>query len=74
MPSQLYRKLFWRVTYGDIKTKIKLHIGERQALIVQEFETLHKVVSLAFGSEEKERPPEPQKPDELRAAFGKVFG
>lgn len=66
--------MFWEVTLEDIKTKIKLHIGQQQAMIVQNFQTLQKVVNLAFGEPEKEKPPEVQSKGELKAKFAAIFG
>jgi hypothetical protein len=69
------------VTYDDIKTRIKLYLGERQALIVQEFQTLSEVVKLAFGGDEKSKKeaerakiPQPKSMAEMRGMFNKVFG
>lgn len=62
------------MTLDDIRTAIKLHIGQEQARVVQNFQTLNKVVALAFGEPEKERPPEVQNKSELKAKFGAIFG
>jgi hypothetical protein len=66
--------VFWDVTLNDIKVKVKLYIGQQQAQIVQQFQTLEKVVSLAFGPGEKEKPKEVQSKDELKTKFSAVFG
>lgn len=68
--------MFYGVTLEDLRTKIKLHVGQQQALIVQQFQTLEKVVGLAFGPAEKGRdlPPEVQSKDELKSKFAAVFG
>jgi hypothetical protein len=61
-----------------------LYIGEKQAIIVQEFQTLQKIVSMALGGSEKGKSDPASDPNvnlmvpktggELKAAFGKVFG
>jgi hypothetical protein len=66
--------VFWEVTLDDIRAKIRLHIGQQQALVIQNFQTLNKVVALAFGAPEKERPKEVQSKGELKAKFAAIFG
>lgn len=76
VPSQLYADLYWRATYDDIKCKVKLHIGEKQARIVQDFDTLGKILSMAFGSGEGEKKQEvkvPQSAAELRSVFNQMM-
>ncbi len=48
-------------------------MGERQAMIVQQFQTMQKVVSLAFGAPEKEKPPEVKTKSELKEKFARAF-
>ncbi|HYG34258.1 MAG TPA: hypothetical protein VEC99_05715 [Clostridia bacterium] len=73
--------MFWEISYEDIKTRVRLYMGERQALISQEFQTLAQVVKMAFGSDEKAKKeaelaniPKPKSAGELRHHFNKVFG
>lgn len=55
-------------------------MGHSQAGFVQEFETLSKILSLAFGGSSKKKSASdentvvPQSGAELRKAFNKVFG
>lgn len=75
-PSQLYRRVFWDVSYADIQTKIKLFLGEKQASITQEFQTLGEIMKLAFGDGGKERNqdiPVVRTKEELQAGFARVF-
>lgn len=54
-----------------------IYLGQRQALVVQEFQTLAEIMQMAFGSGDskgKEDIPVPQNSAELTKAFGKVFG
>jgi hypothetical protein len=78
-PSQLHRTIFWDITYDDLKTKAKLYIGEKQALITQQFQTFFKVAELALGEGEKGEDPnvnmmKPKSAEELKNAMAKVFG
>ena len=68
-------------TVLDIETMTKLKVGERQAQIVQDFQSLACVVSQALGgSTEKATKTEdpnilrPQTEAEFHAAFNAVFG
>lgn len=82
-PSQLWRDIFWNVTYEDLKTKCKLYVGKEQAIIVQHFQTFHKVAALALGTDKDSNKPEndpnvnmmvPKSAAEAKLAFAKVFG
>lgn len=70
------RETFWQLTYHDLKTKIMLYSGEKQALIVQEFQSLVEVAKLTHGSGEKEKTDlQPVKTiQEVRAGMAAVFG
>lgn len=59
-----------------------MYVGEKQALVVQQFQTFHKVAALALGGEEKKDGPKlkpntelviPQSAVEMQAAFYSVF-
>lgn len=65
--------MFWDVSYEDIKTSVKLYIGEQQARITQDYQTLSKVVSNVFGGGEKELPPEPKTKAELKSRFERLM-
>lgn len=58
-----------------MKSKIKLHTGEKQALVVQEFQSLMEIVKLAFGSEESKKPLPPPitTAEEAESRFAAVF-
>lgn len=76
----MYDDLFWKISYSDIRVKIRVFLGHQQALIVQNFETLAEIVSSAFGEGETEREKtirtaqKPQNLAELQLAVNKVFG
>lgn len=57
--------------------KVKNFLGHRQALILQEFQTLAEIMSMAFGdgsSKQEKKAPVPQNSEELTRMFGAVFG
>lgn len=76
--------LFWRVTYDDIKIKVRLYLNHQQALIAQQFQTFAKVASLALGpgpgskegTKKSETPPvkQPQSFEELAGMMGMFRG
>lgn len=75
VPSQLHREIFWNVTLSDIKTKVKLYIGEQQAKIIQDFQSMMEVMSLAFGDGSKKQDREVEKPKsaaDARAKFAQL--
>ena len=75
IPSEL-DEIYWRCTLNDIKVKLRLHLSRQQALIYQDYQTLALIVGQAFGSSGKSKA-NVQKPgtvEELKAAFGSVFG
>jgi len=75
IPSEL-DEIYWRCTVKDIKVKMRLYLGRHQALIVQDFQNLATIVSQAFGGKKSsaDNAVKPQSADELKAAFGSVFG
>lgn len=80
VPSNL-QKVYWKFTRNDIRVKLRLYLGERQAHILQDYQSLALIVSQALGgskakggrssSEDKEVPRTKQ---EMEAAFKSVFG
>lgn len=62
------------MTYNDVKCKIKLHTGEQQAKVVQDFQSFMEVVKIAFGAPEKEKAPEAKSTEAVKAGFRSVFG
>jgi hypothetical protein len=77
VPSEL-DDLFERVSYRDLKTKIRLRAEEKTADTMQAFETLAIVVSKALGGGDKDSvenaAPAPQTADELERAMARVLG
>lgn len=74
LPSEV-REVYWKCTLNDLKVKLRLYLGEKQASIVQDFQTLAKIVSEAFGSGKKDEKVEvPQTEAQMKAAFNSVFG
>jgi len=73
VPSET-TEIYWRYTLKDIRVKLRLFMGNQQALIVQQFQTMATIVSQAFGSgKNKSDTIKPQTKEELTAAFGSVF-
>lgn len=58
--------------------KLRLHLGREQALIIQEYQTLGKVISQALGGSKSSKTAEevtiPKTGAEMQAAFKSVFG
>lgn len=74
MPSEL-DLLYSRVSYRDLKTKIRLRAEEKYADTMQAYETLAIVVSKALGGGKKEdHGPAPGSVDELEAALKRTLG
>lgn len=77
MPSEL-DDLYARVSYRDLKTKIRLRVEEKSADVMQAYETLAIVVSKALGggksSSDAPAGPAPKTAAELEAALAKAFG
>lgn len=77
MPSNL-PTLYWKYSFNDVKTKLKLYLGREQALVIQSYDTLALLVEQAFG-DGKPSTPEPavrvaSTLTEMQAAFGSMFG
>ena len=72
IPSDL-DQIYWRCTLNDIKVKLRLYLGSRQASFYQDFQTIAMIVSQAFGGKKKDVA-KPQTVDELKSAFGSIFG
>jgi hypothetical protein len=53
--------------------KLRLYVGHRQALIVQDFQVMATILNQAFGGKKKEVA-QPKTKAELELAFGSVFG
>lgn len=74
IPSDL-DQIYWRCTLNDIKVKLRLYLSSRQAAFVQDYQTIALIVGQAFGSKKnKVDAVKPQTAEELKAAFGSVFG
>lgn len=75
VPTHFHWYTSWEVTYADVKTKIRLHIGERQAQIVQNFQSFMKVATLALGGggKPKEKIYEPKSFVDLQSKFASMF-
>lgn len=73
VPSEL-NTIYWRNTLKDIRVRLRLHMGQQQALIIQNFQTLATIVSQAFGAKKEKKAVEPQTQAELEASFRSVFG
>lgn len=73
LPSDI-QQVYWKSTLNDLKVKLRLYLGNKQAEIVQNFQTLSTVVSLAFGKgKKKEKTEMPQTKEQMEAAFNSVF-
>lgn len=74
MPSALYRDLYWRVTIGDIRTKLRLYVAEKQYGYIQDFETIARIISMALGGKEKEEEiPIPKTKGEAAMMVASIF-
>lgn len=77
VPSNL-PELYWKYTRNDFKVKLRLYLGCSQARIVQDYQSLAKVVSEAFGGSTQSKVDEntlvPKTKEEMQAAFKGVFG
>lgn len=75
MPSQL-DDLYARVSYRDLKTKIRLRAGEKTADTLQAYETLTIVVARALGGGEptESEAPVPQTSAELETVMARILG
>jgi hypothetical protein len=52
-PSEL-RRIYWRLSFNDLKVKLKLSSGFQQVRFTQEFQVLAEIVSAAFGKQKPE--------------------
>lgn len=75
VPSNLL-KVYWKVTREDIKVKLRLYLGQRHALILQDYQSMALVASNALGGGSKVQDEEdaPQTWAEAQMAFQSVFG
>lgn len=75
MPSELYYDIYWRVTYEDLKTKLKLFIADKQYSFAQDFQVISQVVAAAFGGGKKanENVVAPKTGAEAVSTFNKMF-
>lgn len=83
VPSDI-KQVYWKFTLNDLRVKMRLYLGEKQAGIVQNYQSLSLVVSQAMGGKSKssasranpsnEEALVPQTKNELLASFKGVFG
>lgn len=81
VPSRL-SEVYWGNTYGDIKYRLKIRVGEAQATHSQMFEALCNTVSMALGGKEESSEAKsarieqeaPKNKTEAMAQFRSVFG
>jgi len=75
VPSQL-SSIYWRNTYRDIQTQLKLVVGLKTVELTQNYENLLKVAGAVMGGGE-EKPhtnaPEPKNDAEAMALANAVF-
>jgi len=78
VPSDI-RQVYWQYTQNDLRVRIRLYLGQRQAGIVQSYQTLAKVAGDLFS--DNKRPSAdtgnadiPKTRDEAIAQFSSVFG
>jgi len=80
LPSNL-QEVYWSFTLEDLKVKLRLYVGERQASILQEFQSLSLVAAQAVGGNSKGSKSNsnhdvvvPKTAQEMQGAFMSVFG
>lgn len=74
MPSSV-NKIYWKYTRSDIKVKLRLYLGQKQAEAVQQYENLALIANQLFGDGKKHSENVvPKTEAEMVAAFGAVFG
>ena len=76
VPSKLWSELFWQITYDDIRTKIRIYVGQKQSHYLQEFQIFTKVVSMAFGGEKNKTNTEdvPKNLNDARMKLKRMMG
>lgn len=74
VPSSL-PEVYWRFTRNDLKVKLRLFLGERQARILQDYQNLALVASQALGGSKKGDTDSeiPKTKEQIQAAFRSVF-
>jgi len=75
VPSNILQ-VYWKNTLNDIKVKLRLYLGQRQAEIVQDLQNMSIVASRLFGGEKSDKGDaiKPQTKAEMENAFKSVFG
>jgi hypothetical protein len=58
VPSKL-DKLYWSITFKDVKTRLKLKVGSAQAGFVQDYQTMALLLGQLFGGSETQAEPPP---------------
>lgn len=72
VPSQL-PQVYWSNTRLDLKTKLRLRVGEEAAKLLHGFENFVETVSMALGGK-KSKGKAIDSAEEARFKFAKVFG
>lgn len=78
-PSNL-PEVYWKFTRNDLKVKLRLYLGERQAQILQNYQSLGLVVSQALGGSKGKQDKfhtdaeVPRTKEEMLQAFKSVLG
>jgi hypothetical protein len=73
--------LYWQYSLADIRVKLKLHLGQQQALIMQQYDTMALLLNQAFGNgggaQTSKSPTTTERSagtlDEMKAAFAGIF-
>jgi hypothetical protein len=66
--------LYWSITYRDVKTKVKITLGQKQAEAMQEYQNIAHIVGKAFGGDDKPKGETPSNFAEAQSQFNKVLG
>lgn len=73
VPTELPR-LLWSRTKKDITMATQLKIGERQAMVMQDYQTIGALLSEAFGGSSEPKDETPQTFEQATAALSAVLG
>lgn len=66
-------ELVWKYSATDLKVKVRVKLGSKQAEILQNYQTLALIISQAFGGTKKSDNV-PKSKQELEAALNSVLG
>lgn len=78
VPSSI-QEVYWKFSRNDFKVRLRLYVGERQAEVVQNYQTMGMILSQAFSAKSGSDTSSgedvvPQNKAEMTAAFKGVFG